>query len=65
MCMPENIFVMLTFRGLLQAAALLRFSVEPSVFVKSLHIRRELLFSTCTQNDVTSIAHDIVSEMGH
>ena len=36
MCMPE--FYIFDKRGLLQAAAFIRPSVEPSVFVKSLHI---------------------------
>ena len=54
MCMPD------TFRDSLQAAALIRPSVEPSVFVKSL---RNLLFSTCTALQMTSqVFHVIVSE---
>ena len=55
---------MITFRGSLQAAAFIRPSVEPSVFVKSLHICRKSLFSTCTVLLMVSQAsHVIVSEM--
>ena len=57
---------MLTFKGLLQAAAFIRPSVEPSVFMKSLYIHRKSLFSSYTVLQMTSRAsHMIVSEMDH
>ena len=53
------IFSTKAFRGVLQAAALTRSSVEPSVFVKSLHIRRKLVFYLDSPpNDVTKGTHD-------
>ena len=46
-CLPKyaQLFsILLTFRGSLQAAALIRPSVEPPVFVKSLHILKNCDF---------------------
>ena len=46
--------ILLTFRGLLQAAGIIRPSVEPSVSVKSFHIRRKMC-GFLPPNEVTSI----------
>ena len=67
MCIPEfSTKDFAFFRGLSQSATLIRPSVEPSVFVKSLYIHTKLPFSTCTVPQITTqVLHMLVSEMGH